>query len=72
MSKYRKIHYPKCPYCGYEVEEKIHSYNYSRLVGMATGTGSSDVVIKCEKCQKEYRVTCNIRFYSRQIKGDLK
>lgn len=32
MSKYRKIHYPKCPYCGYEVEEKIHSYNVSIMM----------------------------------------
>lgn len=57
---------PKCPYCGKEVQYKIWDNDTTKLVNMATGTGSSDVIIKCKGCGKDYRVTCSIRFYGRK------
>ena len=57
---------PKCPYCQEEVQYRVGDYDTSQLVKMATGTGSSDVTIKCKSCGKDYRVTCSIRFYGRK------
>lgn len=72
MSDYRKIHYPKCPYCGYVYEynnlRDISTCDYSNLVNMATGCGSSDVIMRCKQCNKEYRVTCSIKYNTRKIK----
>ena len=62
----RKVAMPKCPYCGKEKEYHISDYDTSKLVSMATGTGSSDVTIRCAECGKNYRVSCNIRFYGRK------
>lgn len=62
----RKVTMPKCPYCGKEKEYHISDYDTSKLVSMATGTGSSDVTIRCAECGKNYRVSCNIRFYGRK------
>ena len=56
---------PKCPYCGKEMQYK-DDVDTGKLVGLATGTGSSDVIIKCKGCGKDYRVTCSIRFYGRK------
>jgi len=67
MSQYRKISMPKCPYCQAEVQYKLEDYDTGKLVKMATGTGSSDVTIKCKCCGKVYRVTCSIRFFSRKL-----
>lgn len=69
MSQYRKISMPKCPYCKVEVQYKLGDYDTNKLVRLATGTGSSDVTIKCKSCGKEYRVTCNIRFFSRKLEN---
>lgn len=70
MSEYRKIIYPKCPYCGNQPRhERPSDYNYGLLVGMVTGRGSDDVILKCEYCGERYRVTCNIRFYTRKVRG---
>lgn len=66
MNPYRRISMPKCPYCQKEVKYDIWDYDTNQLVKMATGTGSSDVTIKCKGCGKDYRVTCSIRFYSRK------
>ena len=63
MSTYRRITMPTCPYCGTTQRAKVDNYNYSQLVKMATGTGSSNVVLQCECCGKKYRVTCSIRFF---------
>lgn len=66
MNPYRRILMPKCPYCQKEVKYDIWDYDTSKLVKMVTGTGSSDVTIKCKGCGKDYRVTCSIRFYGRK------
>ena len=66
MKLYRTITMPKCPYCEKELLYKPGDYDTSQIVGLATGTGSSDVVVKCKGCGKDYRVTCNIRFYGRK------
>lgn len=62
----RKITMPKCPYCGKKKEYHISDYDTSKLVSMATGTGSSDITIRCVECGKDYKVSCNIRFYGRK------
>ena len=66
MNPYKRISMPKCPYCQEEVRYKVGDYDTTQLVKMATGTGSSDVTIKCKGCGKDYRVTCSIRFYGRK------
>ena len=66
MSQYRRISMPKCPYCQKEMQYKVGDYDTGQLVSMATGTGSSDVIVKCKKCGESYRVTCSIRFYGRK------
>lgn len=66
MNPYRRISMPKCPYCGKEVRYKLDDVDTNKLVGLATGTGSSDVIIKCKGCGEAYRVTCSIRFYGRK------
>lgn len=68
MSEYRKIYYPSCPYCQYKVKENSFDYNYGKVVAMATGRGSDNVVLKCDNCGERYRVTCSIKFYSRRVK----
>jgi hypothetical protein len=70
VRKYRKVKYPKCPYCGHEAGEKMNDYNFSKLVSMANGYGTSDVVLRCEKCNEKFRVTCNITFYARKDIGE--
>lgn len=68
MSAYRTITMPKCPYCGKEhTNQRPNNSNWGYLVGLATGHGSSDVILKCEYCGEKYRATCNIRFYGRKI-----
>ena len=62
----RKIVMPKCPYCGKEKEYRVSDYDTSKLVSMATGTGSSNVTIKCKECDKDYKVSCVIRYYGRK------
>lgn len=62
----RKITMPKCPYCGKEKEYRLGDSDTSRLVSMATGTGRSDVTIRCTGCDKDYKVSCNIRYYGRK------
>ena len=62
----RKITMPKSPYCGKEKEYRMGDYDTSRLVSMATGTSGSDVTIRCTRCDKDYKVSCNIRFYGRK------
>ena len=57
---------PKCPYCGKEKEYRVDDVDTSYLVSMATGTGSSDVTIRCAECGKDYKVSCNIRYYGRK------
>lgn len=69
MSEYRKIHLPICPYCYAPFSSKIFGdYQYWSLVEMATGRGDDDVIIKCEHCDKRYRVTCSIKYNSRKLK----
>lgn len=63
MSIYRRVSMPTCPYCGATQKSNVSNYNYGKLVNMATGRGSSDVILKCEDCGKDYRVTCSIRFF---------
>ena len=63
MSKYRTLTMPKCPYCGEEKEYKVGDYDTGRIVGLVTGTGSSDVIVTCKECNKKYRVTCHIRLF---------
>ena len=62
----RKITMPKCPYCGKEKEYRISDYDTSKLVSMARGIGGSDVTIICTGCDKDYKVSCNIRYYGRK------
>ena len=62
----RKITMPKCPYCGKEKKYRVFDYDTSQLVSMATGHGSNDVTIRCEECGKDYKVSCNIRYYGRK------
>lgn len=66
MSPYIRISMSKCPYCQEEMRYNVGDYDTSQLVKMATGTGSSDVIVKCKGCGKDYRVTCSIRFYGRK------
>lgn len=62
----RKITMPKCPWCGKEKEYRLGDYDTSSLVSMATGTGSSDVTIRCMACGKDYKVSCHIRYSGRK------
>ena len=62
----RKITMPKCPYCGREKEYHLGDIDTSKLVSMATGAGSSDAIIRCIECGKDYKVSCNIRYYGRK------
>lgn len=62
----RKITMPKCPYCGKEKEYLLGDYDTSKLVSLVTGTGGSDVTVRCTGCDKDYKVSCNIRFYGRR------
>lgn len=62
----RKITMPKCPYCGKEKEYIFGEYYTQKLISMATGSGGSDLTIKCTGCDKDYNVSCNIRYYSRK------
>ena len=57
---------PRCPYCQKEVKYDIWDNDTNQLVKMVTGTGSSDVKLRCKGCGKTYRVTCSIRFFSRK------
>lgn len=67
MADYRRISMPRCPYCGItHCNVTPSNTNWGKLVSMATGTGSSDVKLKCECCGREYRVTCSIRFFGRK------
>lgn len=66
MNPYRRISMPKCPYCQEEMRYNVGDYDTGQLVNMATGTGSSNVIVKCKGCGKDYRVTCSIRFYGRK------
>ena len=66
MNLYRRISMPKCPYCQEEMQYNLSDYDTDKLVGLATGTGSSDVIVRCRGCGKDYRVTCSIRFYGRK------
>lgn len=66
MNPYRRISMPKCPYCKEEMRYNVGDYDTGQLVNMATGTGSSNVIVKCKGCGKDYRVTCSIRFYGRK------
>lgn len=57
MSAYRKITFPKCPHCGFvQNSTNPSNYNYGRLVNMAMGIGSSNVILQCEKCKEKYRI----------------
>jgi transcription elongation factor Elf1 len=56
----------KCPYCGKEKEYRVSDYDTSKLVSMATGRGTSYVTIRCKWCGKDYKVSCNIRYYGRK------
>lgn len=67
MSEYRKIFYPKCPYCNTPTSTKLGSYEFRELVGLSNGSMSDDVVFKCGNCGNRYRVTCSIRFNSRKL-----
>jgi len=62
----RKITMPKCPYCGKEKEYRVGDYDTSKLVSMAIGTGGNDVTIRCTECDKDYKVSCSIRYYGRK------
>ena len=66
----RKITMPKCPYCGKEKEYIVHDYDTSKLVDMAIGCGSTDITIKCKECGKDYKVSCNIRYYGRKLRKE--
>lgn len=57
---------PKCSYCGKEKEYRVSDYDTSRLVSMAIGTIGSDITIRCTGCDKDYKVSCNIRYYGRK------
>ena len=69
MSEYRKIYFPKCPYCGHEVSQRLGDYDYGTLVGMATGSKSSDVILKCKNCAKRFRVKCSIKYSASKVRG---
>ena len=64
---YRTISYPSCPYCKSELKHGMNDKYYGKLVNMATGSGSSDVVVTCENCGKKYRVTVLIKFNARKL-----
>ena len=65
----RKITMPKCPYCEKEKEYRVGDYDTSRLVSMATGTDGSDVTIRCTRCDRDYKVSCNIRYYGTKVRN---
>ena len=69
MKPYRTISYPNCPYCKAELKHGIWDKYTIELTRLATGTGSSDVVVTCQDCKEKYRVTVLIKFYARKI-GD--
>ena len=62
----RKITMPKCPYCGKEKEYRAGDCDTLSLVSIVMGTGGSDVTIRCTGCNKDYKVSCNIRYYGRK------
>lgn len=66
---YRTISYPSCPYCKSDFSPKTSGY-FGDLVGMVTGSGSKDVVVRCVDCGKKYRVTVLIKFNARKVKED--
>lgn len=66
MNQYRKIKYPKCPYCKH-IEDNCWNNNSRMLVGLATGSGTSDVILKCENCGEKYRATVIITFYGKKM-----
>lgn len=74
MSEYRKIYYPKCPYC--KTEANTNGWHdgsnntYGKLVSMAIGSGTDDVILTCPKCNNRYRVVCSTRFNSRKLKSE--
>lgn len=68
MSEFRKIYLPKSPCCNAEIDKRFGDYDYGKLVSMATGSGTDNVILKCTKCGKPYRVTCTIKYNVRTIK----
>lgn len=66
MSDYRKIFFPRCPYCNTEVKASVFNSDYGRLVSMCNGHGTDNVIIQCRHCNKKYRVTCTIKFNVRK------
>lgn len=69
MSEFRKVYFPKSPCCKAEIERRFGEYSdYGKLVSMAVGSGTDDVILKCKECGKPYRVTCTIKYYTRDIK----
>jgi len=64
--QYRKIKYPKCPYCNH-IEDDTRSDNNRRLVNLATGYCMSDVILNCTNCGEKYKATVVITFYGKKL-----
>lgn len=64
---YRTISYPSCPYCKSELGHGLNDKYSIELTRLATGSGSSDVVVTCADCGKKYRVTVLIKFNARKL-----
>lgn len=67
---YRTISYQSCPYCKHEFSPILGNYYYGKMVDLATGSGSSDVVVECAYCRKKYRVTVLIKFNARKMESE--
>lgn len=65
---YRTISFPKCPYCKHELNPDLWDSDYGKMVALADGSGSRDVVVKCKQCGFKYRVSVTIRFNASGIK----
>lgn len=57
---------PKCPYCKTEYQDKM--FQTRVLSELATDGCKKEGFAKCWNCGKEFRVTCNVVFYSSKIK----
>ena len=66
MSK-SKFTYPKCPYCKAVYQEKLFSMKYN-LMELVTHGDVTEAKVKCDSCEKYFKVTAHITYYGSKIK----